>query len=119
MKYALLLYADQNAGPAWDTPEMAAEMQQWFSFSAELAEAGAMLGGEALQPTEAATNVKVREGKTITADGPFAETKEALGGFYLIDVEDLDAAVAWAEKIPNVGYGTVEIRPLMEFPEQG
>jgi len=77
-----------------------------------------MLGGEALDPTETATNVQVRNGKTITADGPFAETKEALGGFYLIDVPDLDAAIDWAAKIPSVGYGTVEIRPIMEFLDQ-
>ena len=77
-----------------------------------------MLGGEALQLIESASHVRVRDGKTITADGPFAETKETLGGFYLIDVADLDAAISWAAKIPNIGYGTVEIRPIMEFPDQ-
>ena len=117
MKYALLLYADEALQPDYTTPEGAAEMERWFVFSQELTQAGAMLGGEALQETPTATTVKVRDGATITADGPFAETKEALGGFYLIDVEDLDAAIAWAEKIPNVGYGTVEIRPLMVFDE--
>lgn len=117
MKYALLLYADETLQPDYTTPEGGAEMQKWFEFTQELTGAGANLGGEALEGVETATNVKVRDGATITADGPFAETKEALGGFYLIDVADLDAAIAWAEKIPNVGYGTVEIRPLMTFDE--
>ena len=117
MKYALLLYADEAIQPDYTTAEGAAEMAQWASFTEELAASGAILGGEALQETTTATTIKVREGSTITADGPFAETKEALGGFYLIDVEDLDAAIAWAEKIPNVGYGAVEIRPLMVFDE--
>lgn len=117
MKYALLLYADESLAPDYTTPEGGAEMQQWFEFTQELTAAGAMLGGEALQDTPTATTVKVRDGATITADGPFAETKEAIGGFYLIDVENLDAAIAWAEKIPNVGYGTVEIRPIMTFDE--
>ncbi|MFK8024289.1 MAG: YciI family protein [Ilumatobacter sp.] len=115
MKYELLLYADASAHPDSSTPEGAAEMEQWFHFTTELTEAGSMLGGEALQETTTASTVQIRDGKTITADGPFAETKEALGGFYLIDAENLDAAIAWAEKVPNVGYGTVEIRPLMEF----
>lgn len=117
MKYALLLYADESVQPDYSTPEGAAEMQQWFEFSTELTEAGAMLGGEALQDAATASTVQIRNGKTITADGPFAETKEAFGGFYLIEADDLDAAIAWAEKVPNVGYGTVEIRPLMEFPD--
>ncbi|MEM9039292.1 MAG: YciI family protein [Actinomycetota bacterium] len=118
MKYALLLYADETVQPDYTTAEGAAEMQQWFEFSQELGAAGAMLGGEALEGVATATTVQVREGSTITADGPFAETKEALGGFYLLDVDDLDAAIKWAEKIPNVGYGTVEIRPLMVFDEE-
>ncbi len=117
MKYALLLYADESLQPDYTTAAGAAEMQEWFTFTQELTAAGANVGGEALQETTTATSIKVRDGSTITADGPFAETKEALGGFYLIDVEDLDAAIAWAEKIPNVGYGTVEIRPLMTFDE--
>lgn len=117
MKYALLLYADESIQPDYTTADGAAEMAQWGSFTNDLVASGAMLGGEALAETVTATTVKVRDGATITADGPFAETKEALGGFYLIDVDDLDAAIAWAEKIPNVGYGTVEIRPVMVFDE--
>ncbi len=117
MKYALLLYSDPAASPEFGTPEMDAEMQQWFQFTAELTESGNHLGGEALTPTETATTVRIREGKTITADGPFAETKETLGGFYLLEAENLDGAIAWAEKIPLAPYGSVEIRPVMEFDQ--
>ena len=115
MKYALLLYADESITPQFGTPEMDAEIKEWFNFTNELNSAGKHLGGEALHEAQAATTVRVRDGKTITADGPFAETKEALGGFYLIEADNLDEATSWAEKIPNVSYGTVEIRPIMEF----
>lgn len=115
MKYALLLYSDSAVSPDYGTPEMDAEMQEWFNFTEELQASGKHLGGEALNPTETATTVRVRDGKTITADGPFAETKETLGGFYLLEAADLDEAVAWAEKIPLAPYGSVEVRPVMEF----
>ncbi len=115
MKYMFLIYSDPTAGPSPESPEFGAEMQQWFSYSQELGESGLMLGGEGLQGADTATTVQVRDGATITADGPFAETKEVLGGFYLVDAKDLDEAIAWAAKIPNVGYGSVEIRPVMEF----
>lgn len=115
MKYLLALYSDPAEGPAEGSPELAAEMERWFAYSTELAAAGAMLGGEGLQGPETATTVRVRNGSTITSDGPFAETKEVLGGYYLIDVPDLDAAISWAAKIPNVAYGTVEVWPVMEY----
>lgn len=115
MKYALLLYSDPAVAPDYGTPEMDAEMQQWFQFTQELQDSGNHLGGEALTGTDTATTVRVRDGKTITADGPFAETKESLGGFYLLEAADLDEAVAWAEKIPLAPYGSVEVRPIMEF----
>jgi hypothetical protein len=115
MKYALLLYSDESITPDFGTPEMDAEMQDWEKFTVDLAAAGKHLGGEALHPTQAATTVRVRDGKTVTVDGPFAETKEALGGLYLIEAENLDEATEWALKIPNISYGTVEIRPIVEF----
>ena len=115
MKYALLLYAEEAKIPEFGTPEMDAEMKEWHQFTSDLQAAGGHLGGEALHPSTAATKVQVRNGKTVTADGPFAETKEVLGGFYLIEAKDLNEAISWAAKIPNVGYGTVEIRPIMEF----
>jgi hypothetical protein len=116
MKYALLLYSTPGDSPEFGTPEMDAEMQQWFTFTEDLQTAGRHLGGEALNPTETATTVRIRDGKTITADGPFAETKETLGGFYLLEAENLDQAIEWAAKIPLAPYGSVEIRPVMEIP---
>lgn len=115
MKYALFLYDDPANAHDFGTPEMDAEMQQWFAFTEELTHAGKNLGGEALNPVETATTVRVRNGKTVTADGPFAETKETLGGFYIIEAENLDEAIGWAAKIPSAPTGSVEIRPIMEF----
>lgn len=115
MQYLLLLYSAEDAGPQPGTPEQAAEMPQWFEVTEGLQRAGAHVAGEALHGSETATSIRVRDGKTVTTDGPFAETKEVLGGFYLIDVENLDEAKKWAEKIPSVHYGTVEIRPVLTF----
>ena len=116
-QYMLLIYSPTDVQP---TPEqMEAEMPKWFSYTQELQESGAMVAGDALQPVETATTVRVREGETVISDGPFAETKEALGGYYLVDVPDLDAALAWAAKIPNVGYGSIEVRPVVVFEDTG
>jgi hypothetical protein len=113
MQYMLLIYADPATAPS---PEQAqAEMPKWFAYSEELSKAGAMVGGDALQPTSAATTVRERGGERLVTDGPFAETKEQLGGYYLIDVPDLDAALDWASKIPNIARGSVEVRPVMKF----
>lgn len=115
MKFALLLYDDPANANDFGTPEMDAEMQEWFAFTEALQASGKNLGGEALTPVETATTVRVRDGKTVTSDGPFAETKETLGGFYLIEADNLDDAIAWAAKIPSAPNGSVEIRPIMEF----
>lgn len=115
MRYMLLLYSAETAGPAEGSPEQAAEMQKWFSFSQELVDAGAMISGEPLHGIETATTVRVRDDATVTTDGPFAETKEVLGGFYMIDVADLDEATAWAAKVPLAPYGSVEVRAVMEI----
>jgi hypothetical protein len=121
MKYALLIYGPTNGeGPSPDERE--AEMPKWFAYTEALMSSGAHLGGEALQPIDAATTLRERDGQRLVTDGPFAETKEILAGFYLIDVEDLDAALEWASKIPNVGYGSIEVRPVVDFanmPEAG
>jgi hypothetical protein len=114
-QYILLIYAPTEGGPSPE--EMQAEMPRWFAYTQELQDAGVMLAGEALQSEDTATTVRVRDGQRLTSDGPFAETKEVLGGYYVIDVPDLDAALAWAEKIPNVGYGSVEVRPVMVFDD--
>ena len=90
-------------------------MEAYGKYAEELQGAGAMLAGEALQPTTTATTVQVRNGRTLTTDGPFAETKEQLGGFFMIEAKDLDEAIAWAAKIPSATSGSIEVRPIMEF----
>lgn len=120
MKYLALIYSDESdttANPPEDSPEMAAIMQDYFAFGAAGEEAGVVLGGDALLPTPMATSVQVRDGETITTDGPFAETKEQLGGYYLLDCENLDEAIAWAARIPHAALGTVEVRPVIEFEQ--
>ena len=116
MKYALLLYSSEDAGPQGEE-EMMEEMPKWFAFTEELTQAGANLGSEALLPAAMATTVQVRDGKRITTDGPFAETKEVLGGFYIVEADNVDEVLAWAEKIPSAPYGSVEVRPVMEIPD--
>jgi hypothetical protein len=116
MKYMLLLYADETLGPQPGSPEQAAQMQEWFAYTDALEKSGSLVSGEPLQGVETATTVRVRNGETVLTDGPFAETKEILGGFYMIDVDDLDDALGWAARIPLAPYGSVEVRPLMELP---
>jgi hypothetical protein len=111
-QYMLLIYGP-DAAP--DPEQAAAEMPRWYQYTQELQDAGAMRAGEALHPTDSATTVRVRDGETQITDGPFAETKETLGGFYLIDVPDLDTALKYAAKMPNITYGTVEVRPVIDF----
>jgi hypothetical protein len=112
-QYLLLIYVPADGRSA---EQAAAERPQWNAYTEQLAASGAMVGGNALERPDTATTVRVRDGETLIADGPFAETKEALGGYYLIDVPDLDAALDWASKIPNVGYGSVEVRPVVVYP---
>ena len=116
MRYMLLLYSAPDSGPAQGSPEQAAEMQQWFAYTEELQQAGALIGGEPLHGIDTATTVQIRDGKTVTTDGPFAETKETLGGYYMIDVDTLDEALEWAGKVPLAPYGSVEVRPILEIP---
>jgi hypothetical protein len=112
-QYMLLIYTPAEGSPS---PEaMAAEMPRWQEYTEALRAAGAMAAGDALQPVETATTVRVRNGETMVTDGPFAETKEILGGYYIIDVPDLDAALGWAARIPSAPRGSVEVRPVMVF----
>jgi hypothetical protein len=90
-------------------------MQEYFSFTDAIRKSGQYLAGEALQPVSTATTVRVRNGRTSTTDGPFAETKEQLGGFYLIEARDLNDAIQVAARIPSARLGCVEVRPIMEF----
>lgn len=115
MRYLCLIYTSE-AEDAKRTPEQQeANMGAYFAFTKEINEAGVNAGGEALQPIASATSVRVRNGETITTDGPFAETKEQLGGYYMLDCENLDEAIKWASKIPGAKDGTIEVRPIWEF----
>ena len=119
MRYLLLIYTEE---PREAPPEdvMATEMEAYNAFSKEVRDRGLFESGEALHPTAAATTVRVRDGQTVTTDGPFAETKEALGGFYLISAKDLDEAIEVAAKIPGAKHGSIEVRPIFEFgPAEG
>lgn len=117
MKYMLLLHSNPADGPAPNSPEFAESMQRWFAYTNALTQAGAYVSGDALHGVETATTVRVRDGERVVTDGPFIESKEALGGYYVIDVDDLDSALDWAARIPNVTIGTVEVRPLLVLPE--
>ena len=120
MQYLALIYAEDGAGPQPGDADFDSYIQGYMSATKTYQDAGIMLGGEALQPVETATSVRIRGGKTETIDGPFAETKERLGGYYLLDCKDLDQAIEMAALIPTAKHGTVELRPIMhvEFPDQ-
>jgi len=115
MRYLLLIYTPESmeAVPDEVTNEVSAA---YGEFTADIRARGIFQAGEALEPTSTATTVQVRDGRTITTDGPFAETKEALGGFYMIDVKDLDEAIELAARIPGAQHGSIEVRPIMELP---
>jgi hypothetical protein len=115
MHYLLLIYQDEAAHAQSSQEELAAEYEAYNAFGAEAQQQGIFLSGEALMPTTTATTVRVRNGKTLTTDGPFAETKEQLGGYYLLNCKDLDEAIEFASKIPAAPVGSIEIRPIMEF----
>ena len=119
MKYLALIYDAEGKDPAPGTPEFEAYMGRWMAVDKAFKDAGVYVGGEALEPSSTATRVRVRGGKTETMDGPFAETKERLGGYYLLDCENLDQAIEMAKLIPTVHHGTVEVRPIMEIPGDG
>jgi hypothetical protein len=116
-QYMLLIYDDPSVWQSMSEEESNAVMGEYFAYTQELRDAGAYITGDALQPTETAKSIRVREGERLTTDGPFAETKEALGGYYLIDVETDEEAHDWAAKIPSARYGTIEVRPVVVFPE--
>lgn len=115
MKYALLIYGDEAKQAAATAEEQAQVMKEYGEFTAYLNEGGHNLGGEALDATSTATTVRVRDGETLTTDGPFAETRETLGGFYLIEAADLDEAIAIAARLPGSWYGSVEVRPVWDW----
>jgi hypothetical protein len=108
-RYMMLLFVPERS-----PEERAAESPKWAAYTQELHDTGAFVAGEALQGNETATLLRVRDGETQLTDGPFAEAKEYLAGYYVIEAEDLDGALAWAAKVPNAQYGTVEVRPVLE-----
>jgi hypothetical protein len=114
MRYALLIYASEQEWAGQTEEQSQAAYQEYMAFTKDIVDRGLMKGGEALQPTSTATSVRVRNGDTLTTDGPFAETKDQLGGFYLVDCKDLDEAVEVAAGIPDARRGTIEVRPIME-----
>jgi hypothetical protein len=114
MRYALLIYASEQDWASQSEEESQAVNQEYMAFTKDIIDRGLMKGGEALQPTSTATTVRVRNGETLTTDGPFAETKDQLGGFYLVDCKDLDEAIEVAARIPDVRRGSIEVRPIME-----
>lgn len=108
MRYLILIYENEAEAPS----PTDAEMQRWFEYTERLKAAGSHLGGEALQPISTATTVRKRDGKLLTTDGPFAETKEQLGGFFLVEARDLNEAIRLASGWPSARIGTVEVRPV-------
>ena len=115
MRYALLIYASEQDWASQSEEESQAVNQEYMAFTKDIIDRGLMKGGEALQPTSTATTVRVRNGETLTTDGPFAETKDQLGGFYLVDCKDLDEAIEVAAGIPDARRGSIEVRPIMEI----
>ena len=114
MKYALLLYADEAAWDGLDPEAQGAVMAQYDEVTEAMKSAGAHLGGEGLQTTSTATTVRVRDGKPIVTDGAFVESKEALGGFYIVECASLDEALDWAARLPDARIGGVEVRPVLD-----
>lgn len=115
MKYAFLIYGDDMGREGMDEAAAAAEVQAYFAFNEEVTRDGVLVGGEALHPVTSATTVRVRDGQHMHTDGPFAETKEQLGGFYILECENLDQALEYAAKIPGAASGCVEVRPLLSY----
>ena len=113
MQYMLLIYSPPDAWTSIPPEQQKAIYEAYGAFSMELEASGKMVAGDALQDISTATSVRVRDGETLTTDGPFAETKEILGGYYLIDVDTLDEALEWAAKIPSARYGHIEVRPIV------
>jgi hypothetical protein len=109
MRYMLSIYVDPEAGGG-------ADLSEWFAYNDAVQKAGVFEAGDGLQPPSTATTVRLRAGERLLTDGPFAETKEQLGGFYILDCKDLDEAISWAERIPSLPHGgSVEVRPILVF----
>ena len=119
MKYILLIYSDPAKEPVRDTAEFDEMMSGFFALNEKMREDAVLCDGDGLQGIETATTLRIKSGKVETMDGPFAETREHLGGYYVIDVDDLDAALKYAALVPSAHYGTIEVRPLLNFNPAG
>ena len=115
MKYICLIYDEESKLGAMSPGEWDGMMREYFAFGDAIRASGHYLAGDALQPVSSATTVRVRNGRTSTTDGPFAETKEQLGGYYLIEARDLNDAIQVAARIPSARLGSIEVRPIQEF----
>ena len=118
MQYLILIYDEETANPSPEPPDpavMGEILGQYNGYTEMLKGSGAFIAGEALRPVTTATTLREQDGQLIITDGPFAETKEGLGGFYLIEAPDLDAAIALARQCPGVRYGSIEVRPVVDF----
>jgi hypothetical protein len=118
MQYLILIYDEETANPSPEPPDpavMGEILGQYNGYTQMLKDTGAFIAGEALQPVTTATTLRQQDGQTITTDGPFAETKEGLGGFYLIEAPDLDAALQLAGQCPGIRFGSIEVRPVVDF----
>jgi hypothetical protein len=118
VQYLLLINDEESVWGSLPESERNAMYAEYGSYTEELRTRGLLVDANQLQPTSTATTVSVRDGETIVTDGPFAETKEVLGGYYLIDVETLDEALEWAAKIPSARYGHIEVRPVVMRPAE-
>jgi hypothetical protein len=119
MKYAFTIYTDETQRENATPEQMQQVSQAYFELTQEMEQKGVLVAGDGLYPTPTATTVRVRDGERNVTDGPFAETKEQLGGFYVLDVKDLDEAIEWAAKIPTAQFGSVEIRPVLVYDDAG
>ena len=118
MKYLCLIYSDETMWPKLPKPETDKMMGEYMEFTQSVQKSGHYIGGNRLQPTHTASTIRIRGGKTSTTDGPFAETKEQLGGYYLIEARDLNDAIQVASRIPGTRVGSVEVRPIAEVPQK-
>jgi hypothetical protein len=115
MRYMLLIYSDPSAWANLDAAQGEQMMKDYYAFTQRIVDTGELVAGDPLQGLDTATTIRVRDGKTTSTDGPFAETKEVLGGYYIVDVADLDRATALAAEIPDARWGSVEVRPIQEL----
>ena len=119
MKFMLLLWGDEGQRADMSEQEAAAEMERWNDYTNQLVAAGAMVSGEGLQASAASSTLRVEDGERIVTDGPFAETKEQLGGFYVIECDSIDEALDWAARVPSAEQGATEVRPVIAYEEMG